>query len=138
MRMSCASVLRHCARSLPLIMSVGMLGATVARAQPAPEATVPLETLTVEGQASQPKKPKGKKSAAKKQQPSQQAPSPAQAPDLAASAAGGPATRVVTSGKRAEDPLGVPAGIDIATPADLTPRNFTNLTDLDRVFVDTN
>jgi pesticin/yersiniabactin receptor len=136
--MSCAFILRHRARSLPLIMSVAMLGATAARAQQAPEATVPLETLTVEGQATQPKKAKGKKSAAKKQ-PAQSAPSaPSPAPDLAASAASGAGTRVVTSSKRAEDPLDVPAGIDVATPADLTPRNFTNLTDLDRVFVDTN
>jgi len=118
------------------VLVVGMLClAGSAGAQQAKE-TIPLEPLTVEGAAKSAAKPKGKKTTKKAaQQPS---PTPAPAPQpIEATRAGGSA-RVVTSGKRAQDPLDVPAGIDVATQADLAPRNFANVTDLDRVFVDTN
>ncbi len=113
-----------------------MLGyAGAVRAQQKKEGAIPLDTVTVEGQAKQAAKPKGKKAAAKKA-PTQ--PVPAPAPELIDDDGCGESVRVVSSGKRDEDPLNVPAGIDVATPADLTPRNFTNITDLDRVFIDTN
>lgn len=105
-------------------------------AQDAKQGQVPLEPLTVEAEAKkQTAKPKGKKAATKKSAQVEAATSPN--PEISSAGAGAGA-RVISSGKRAEDPLDVPAGIAVAISADLTPRNLTNITDLDRVFVDTN
>jgi pesticin/yersiniabactin receptor len=92
-----------------------------------------LPPLTVE--ATPAKKASGQsKAAAKKASPTAAASEPAQAP-MPAAPSGSPVT---SSGKRDQDPLAVPAGIEVVKPADLTSRNFNAVSDLDRAFIDTN
>lgn len=121
--------------ALSFVVVAGFSSALLA--QDAAKDPVNLEPLTVEAQAKAASKTKAKKAATKKA-PAQTTPTPVASPSQTGDGGLGGSGRIVSSGKRPQDALDVPAGVSLATPAELAPRNFTNLTDLDRVFVDTN
>ena len=124
--MSCVVAARKRALSrysVPLVAAAALLSFILpAQAQEKKEGAIPLDAVTVEGQAKQASKPKGKKAAAKKA-PTQPVAAPVPM-DLTEGSGSGEDVRVVSSGKREADPLDVPAGIDVGDTSEFDAPQF--------------